>query len=186
MLYFFNHSPLKFRMRTTFTLTHVQFESEDGLFGQLLALSTLAPFFIFAYQFFILIEHKSQISFKRERFFCLIGLLGNEVINQILKRTLKHQRPPESERRDYGMPSSHSQFISFWAIYWLLHNIPTLSRVMIISVAIVVAYSRHHLCYHSLDQIIVGMVVGGMAAYIWKTQSRKIKLGFALFRGCSF
>lgn len=48
-----------------------------------------------------------------------IGTLVNEVINMILKHIIKEERPAarESLYSEYGMPSSHSQFMWFFTTY---------------------------------------------------------------------
>lgn len=78
----------------------------------------------------------------------LIGLVFNEIINIILKQTIQQTRPTfdqngpvkakfvgisrstENEinsniKHDgYGMPSSHAQFVAFWAAYLYLIKAP--------------------------------------------------------------
>jgi dolichyldiphosphatase len=67
----------------------------------------------------------------------LFGLLWNEMVNAILKRWIKESRPSgpafssdwtflnicvgTPHRTDYGMPSSHAQFMGFFCVYALLH-----------------------------------------------------------------
>jgi len=47
------------------------------------------------------------------------GQLGCEAVNFILKRLIKEERPQHIHRtntKGYGMPSSHAQFVFFWAV----------------------------------------------------------------------
>ncbi|EOO01526.1 putative dolichyl pyrophosphate phosphatase protein [Phaeoacremonium minimum UCRPA7] len=46
------------------------------------------------------------------------GQLGCEAVNFILKRIIKEERPPKIQitGKGYGMPSSHAQFVAFWAV----------------------------------------------------------------------
>lgn len=58
----------------------------------------------------------------------LAGQLACEALNLALKRTLKGARPPRMHAlgKGYGMPSSHAQFVAYWAVYlglwvWVRH-----------------------------------------------------------------
>lgn len=69
----------------------------------------------------------------------------------------------------YGMPSSHAQFAAYTATFILLHQYTRLGRVDLqawcaCAVALLVAYSRHHLSYHTTNQIIVGWAIGALFA----------------------
>lgn len=46
------------------------------------------------------------------------GQLGCEAVNFVLKRLIKEERPLRIHRtgKGYGMPSSHAQFVTFWAV----------------------------------------------------------------------
>lgn len=46
------------------------------------------------------------------------GQLGCEAVNFALKRLIKEERPSRIHRtgKGYGMPSSHAQFVAFWAV----------------------------------------------------------------------
>jgi len=52
----------------------------------------------------------------------LAGQLACEAVNWVLKRAFKEQRPERMRdlHRGYGMPSSHAQFLSFWAVTIIL------------------------------------------------------------------
>lgn len=45
-----------------------------------------------------------------------LGQLGCEALNFALKRLIKEERPALMNGKGYGMPSSHAQFASFWAV----------------------------------------------------------------------
>lgn len=102
----------------------VEYDHLDS-FGYLLAFLSFTPPFLVAIQttiyFTLLLTAKStskpakcrnaaQIAGK-----LLLGQLLNELLNLTLKNTLQHPRPPAnvSDYKDYGMPSSHSQFMAF-------------------------------------------------------------------------
>jgi len=52
----------------------------------------------------------------------LAGQLACEAVNWVLKRWFKEDRPGKMRdlHRGYGMPSSHAQFLSFWAVTVIL------------------------------------------------------------------
>lgn len=131
--------------------------------------------------------------------------MGCEALNWILKRVIKEERPlrklpvytpqPPVTNSDagmngkgYGMPSSHAQFVSFFAISMLLfllvrHNphaphastthIPTsfversLLALLILAGAAAVAQSRIYLNYHTPKQVSVGCIAGAVCAVGW-------------------
>lgn len=45
----------------------------------------------------------------------LSGQLVNELFNFLLKSIIKQSRPTDHLGKGYGMPSSHAQFMCFWA-----------------------------------------------------------------------
>lgn len=52
--------------------------------------------------------------------FLFIGQLSCEALNFALKRLLKEERPPQILGQGYGMPSSHAQFMGFFAVSFAL------------------------------------------------------------------
>ena len=48
------------------------------------------------------------------------GQMTCEVLNFGLKRLIKEERPQQMHGKGYGMPSSHSQFVSFFSISFTL------------------------------------------------------------------
>lgn len=143
--------------------------------AKLLALVTLSPIFL-------LCSYVTIILLRRELTFinALIGQLACEGLNWALKRFIKQPRPTGNLGAGYGMPSSHSQFLGFFAAFFLLHfylNRPpllkprtlinsmrrfehALAMVLIASISVLTCYSRHHLHYHTPLQIIIGLSIG--------------------------
>ncbi|KAJ1024713.1 hypothetical protein NDA16_002753 [Ustilago loliicola] len=143
--------------------------------AKLMALVTLSPIFL-------LCSYVTIILLRRELTFinALIGQLACEGLNWALKRLIKQPRPTDRLGAGYGMPSSHSQFLGFFAAFFLLHfylNRPpllkprtlinsmrrfehALAMLLIASISILTCYSRHHLHYHTPLQIFVGVSVG--------------------------
>lgn len=87
--------------------------------------------------------------------------------------------------KGYGMPSSHAQFVSFFAIYLCLFlfcrhkpawrrsqtSLHTLERVVTVLVlgtgCVVVSASRIYLNYHTQRQVLAGCAVGSLCAFAW-------------------
>ncbi|KAF1327960.1 Dolichyldiphosphatase 1, partial [Globisporangium splendens] len=107
----------------------------------------------------------------------LIGQLLNEVVNQILKRSIQQSRPEGARMSGSGMPSAHSQFIFFFAAYvvaytWKRFNAhrrleQSLTIVGATVLAVVVCVSRIRLGYHSKEQVVVGALVGALTGLAW-------------------
>ncbi|XP_030761150.1 dolichyldiphosphatase 1-like [Sitophilus oryzae] len=161
------------------SLTLVEYPKGD-IIGKFLALISLAPFGIGA-------GFVALILFRRDlhtiTFF--LGTLCSECLNYVLKHLICDKRPIRREDVyvEYGMPSSHAQFVSFFATYIIyfvfvrLHHmnnntiIENISKFLIISssmvVAVLVCISRVYLQYHSLSQVVWGVVVGFLFATFW-------------------
>ncbi|KAM3959047.1 dolichyldiphosphatase 1 [Aphomia sociella] len=160
-------------------LTLVEYPKGDIL-GKFFALISLAPFGIGA-------GFVALILFRRDlhtiAFF--FGTLINEVLNIFLKHIICEARPIARGHlyNEYGMPSSHAQFIWFFTIYVLyfvlirLHHInnnsiiSALWRMVIvggcITLALLVSIARVYLHYHTTAQVIVGGFVGFLFATLW-------------------
>ncbi|CAH0603251.1 unnamed protein product [Chrysodeixis includens] len=160
-------------------LTLVEYPKGDWL-GKFFALISLSPFGIGA-------GFVSLILFRRDlhtiTFF--IGTLVNEGLNIILKHLICEARPLSRGNlyNEYGMPSSHAQFIWFFSIYVLyfvlirLHHInnnsiiSALWRVIIVGgcilMSLLVSIARVYLHYHTTSQVVVGGIVGFVFATLW-------------------
>lgn len=82
--------------------------------------------------------------------------------------------------KGYGMPSSHAQFVAFFAAYLALfllyRHTPTVSHSHIMTWSLVlglcigasaVAVSRVYLSYHTPRQILAGVAAGVICAVFW-------------------
>jgi len=113
------------------------------------------------------------------------GQIWNEAVNFTLKRIIQEERPKQMFGEGYGMPSSHSQFVSFFSIYLALfllfrhvpHPISSpssltyLERVGLSILAVAgagaVSASRIYLNYHTLKQVLAGCAAGAISAITW-------------------
>ncbi|XP_003745026.1 dolichyldiphosphatase 1 [Galendromus occidentalis] len=166
---------------SSFSLTHVQYPSGD-LLGKLLAFISLTPLAIAVCLF-------TLIAFRRDMhtIFFSIGLILNEAANYTLKHIIREPRPlkrSEEMTVEFGMPSSHSQFMWFVATYLMffitfrLHHGSNNNSIfegvwryfLIINgylCAAVVCVSRVYLEYHTSWQVIVGGLLGSVFACGW-------------------
>ncbi|CCF58982.1 hypothetical protein KAFR_0F03860 [Kazachstania africana CBS 2517] len=126
------------------------------------------------------------------------GQLSNEVLNKILKKLIKENRPYGitslhynstinfNMGPGYGMPSAHSQFVGFFTVYFLLRIkykwkfVPVdhiLYSTLIATLGALVCFSRIYLCYHNLKQVVVGYSIGllnGSLYYIFVDLVRSV------------
>ncbi|KAK4518722.1 uncharacterized protein ATC70_008944 [Mucor velutinosus] len=153
------------------SLTHVYFNPLDKI-SYAFAYITLAPIAI-------LVFYASVIVSRREiaGILILLGQLLNEAFNYILKEHIEQDRPYAHLGDGYGMPSSHSQFIWYFAVYGSLymhryihldHGIwKILTSLAMFALAALVSISRIYLGYHTLNQVIIGSLVGATFGSAW-------------------
>ncbi|KAF9184649.1 hypothetical protein BGZ50_003562 [Haplosporangium sp. Z 11] len=99
---------------TSLSLTHVQFSANDN-YSKVFAHLTLSPLAITCGYIAVLLTTRDLTVV-----IMLAGQLLNECINHVLKRLVKQARPTEYLGNGYGMPSSHSQFMSYFATYMVI------------------------------------------------------------------
>ncbi|EPY49496.1 palmitoyl protein thioesterase-dolichol pyrophosphate phosphatase fusion 1 [Schizosaccharomyces cryophilus OY26] len=107
------------------------------------------------------------------------GQVTNEALNYVIKNIVKDPRPSDIIHGvGYGMPSSHSQFMGYFAAYMISwaykyrkeewSHISSLAKMGIYCVlSFCVCSSRYFLHYHSLSQVIVGFLTGLAFGYMW-------------------
>lgn len=163
------------------SLTLVEYPQGDWM-GKFLAVASLSPFGILS-------GFVALILFRRDlhtiAFF--VGTMLNEVLNQVLKHTICEARPMQRNAHalytEYGMPSSHSQFMWFFATYVIyfvfirlhhMNNNTTLENVWkavitfsCVTLAVIVTISRVYLQYHTWRQVLFGALVGFLFGSVW-------------------
>lgn len=150
--------------------THVIYDSTDR-FGLVAVHLTLLPIYVMVYytSWFI-------ITREIEPVIAVAGQLANDILNKILKIVIKQSRPEfhkafgsSTVGLNYGMPSAHSQFMGFFAAYYIVLTwrgtpAPTVHKVLVslglLAAAAGVAYSRFHLMYHTVQQVVMGVLCG--------------------------
>ncbi|KAF9195497.1 hypothetical protein BGZ51_000073 [Haplosporangium sp. Z 767] len=149
---------------TSLSLTHVQFSANDN-YSKVFAHLTLSPLAITCGYIAVLLTTRDLTVV-----IMLAGQLLNECINHVLKRLVKQARPTEYLGDGYGMPSSHSQFMSYFATYMviLMYRMgassgavsPHVVTTIVLIWSILVIYSRVHLYYHTWQQVVAGTICG--------------------------
>jgi dolichyldiphosphatase len=140
-------------MLKPFSVTFVVYEEGDFI-GKVMALFTLVPVFI-------MVSYATLIVFNRNLkvIYLAIGQLLNELLNYKLKLMIREPRPNANLLDDgtFGMPSSHSQFICFWACFVLVdllkrgvaQNFKFLGNLLyliVLALPCIVVTSRHDFC----------------------------------------
>ncbi|KAJ1982320.1 hypothetical protein H4R35_000343 [Dimargaris xerosporica] len=97
------------------SLTHVQYRANDPL-SLAMAYASLVPLGL-------LCAYATWVIARREltAVLMLAGQLGNEVVNFACKSYIAQHRPTSFLGTGYGMPSSHAQFMAFFAVFGILH-----------------------------------------------------------------
>lgn len=111
------------------------------------------------------------------------GHLINEGINKVVKCLVRQPRPEFHKDfgigtygLSYGMPSAHSQFMGFFATYFVcivLFRVPIKNMGKLIAVVMLyisclcVASSRVYLLYHTAAQVAVGVTVGAVFGLVF-------------------
>ena len=154
------------------SLTAVVYQRGDKL-GQLLAAISLLPLVL-------LVSLATLILCRRDLQTCclLLGQLLNELVNKALKETIREARPLGSPGDDFGMPSSHSQFMGFFAACHVQFAYSRRkhhrgvevygSSALAVGCAVLVAFSRVHLRYHTLEQVLIGGALGVACGLGWR------------------
>jgi dolichyldiphosphatase len=168
------------------TISYFTYRRNDHL-GFLLALSCLLPIlFIAAQSTLVLLLHSTP---QKLAALFLTGQLLNEGLNLVLKTVLKDKRPGSAIRTDWGLPSSHAQFMAFLAqcmtcIILMAHysNKHHLEHYIMVGFYVhyawlivllfwcaagVVSFARIYDGSHYTRQVIAGICTGAVTGTFW-------------------
>jgi len=108
-------------------------------------------------------------------FLILTNLLLQQIMCAVLKKYIQQHRPIGACSTTYGYPSSHSGFTASLAVWLILEAILIHEKAhfksaktyahmrnAFVCFAPLIPISRYFLNYHSLEQIVVGIIVGTM------------------------
>ncbi|KAF8943756.1 hypothetical protein BGZ47_005080 [Haplosporangium gracile] len=152
---------------TSLSLTHVLHGSD--IYSKIFAHLTLSPLAITCSYVAVMLTTRDLTVILM-----LAGQLLNECVNFVLKRLVKQARPTEYLGDGYGMPSSHSQFMAYFATYMIILMYrngassravsPHVVTALVLIWSILVVYSRVHLYYHTWQQVVAGTICGCLFA----------------------
>ncbi|KAI8146101.1 phosphatidic acid phosphatase type 2/haloperoxidase [Fennellomyces sp. T-0311] len=107
-----------------------------------------------------------------------------------LKQVLRQPRPGATsdpsimKRESYGMPSSHSQVMAFFAEYTFLSQWrKTAFGITVYIFTIFVLWSRVKMRHHTLAQVSVGAMIGAGMAYLWYGLWQKVEFQYTQMIG---
>jgi len=156
----------------------VPFTPSDYTRGSVAALFAFLPHFCLVFLVGYALACRS-----RTLAFVIAGFFVNEVANKVLKNALKQPRPPGAALSNYGMPSSHSQFVAYLAACcFILMKKTAIQRLLhpmfllLIGVVAVMMWSRVFLGFHTLWQTVVGAGAGAAVAAAWLTIVHRLPL----------
>ncbi|KAF6134695.1 hypothetical protein GIB67_002096 [Kingdonia uniflora] len=158
------------------TLTDVRYQRGDSL-GHFLAWVSLIPVFISLGGF------ASHFIFRRDLqgMFFYIGLIISQFLNELIKTSVQQSRPETCILLDscdsHGWPSSHSQYMFFFAVYFTLLTykgigLSGVRQKCVVGFvpwpfAVLTMWSRVYLGYHSVAQVFAGALLGVVLGGVW-------------------
>jgi membrane-associated phospholipid phosphatase len=118
-------------------------------------------------------------------FYYTIGILANSIFNTILKGIIQEPRPMFDEKKIrlfkthgkhyffqngipfdiFGMPSGHAQSSIFSTVFIYLSLKQNNLLYIYIPLTLLTCYQRVKFDYHSINQVIVGLITGSTFAY---------------------
>ncbi|KAF3931594.1 Dolichyldiphosphatase [Dactylella cylindrospora] len=153
------------------SLTHVSYDPTDPVSLLAAYLSLIPQALVIVYVVLIFANRELEI------ILAFAGQMGCEAVNYVLKRLIKESRPTNLKGKGYGMPSSHAQYMFFFATYislWIAVRNKFLPKplkaflvVALVSLAVSVASARVYLHYHTVKQVLVGVSAGVVIGLGW-------------------
>ncbi|XP_047261075.1 lipid phosphate phosphatase epsilon 2, chloroplastic-like [Capsicum annuum] len=103
------------------------------------------------------------------------GGVLNAYLSTALKGILNHERPVSTLRSDPGMPSSHAQLIFYSVAFCIIsmvkymgfNGITAVTGVLIFAMGSYLSWLRVSQRLHTLNQVIVGAVLGFCFSIFW-------------------
>ncbi|KAL1870847.1 hypothetical protein Daus18300_004935 [Diaporthe australafricana] len=94
------------------SLTHVYYDPNDNISYLCAWLALVPQALCIVYVTLIWSSREAEVALM------FAGQLACEAVNFVLKRLIKEERPMRIHKtgKGYGMPSSHAQFVAFWAV----------------------------------------------------------------------
>ncbi|KAK7954524.1 hypothetical protein PG996_015331 [Apiospora saccharicola] len=165
------------------SLTHVHYDPSDPISYLCAWLALVPQGLCVAYATLVWSTREAEVALM------FAGQLLCEALNFALKRLIKEERPRRMNGKGYGMPSSHAQFVAYFAVSLALflvvrhrpaggssrrrnHTPMSLPERVAwslcgLGMAAAVAWSRIYLNYHTEKQVLVGSGAGAASAVVW-------------------
>ncbi|KAI0630575.1 PAP2-domain-containing protein [Trametes polyzona] len=157
--------------RAALDLTYVLY-NDSSVLSHVLALLTLTPILLNPAYAALAVWTRELLFFEM-----WAGQMLCECFNYVLKHIIQEERPNQDLGDGYGFPSSHSQWMGYFASFLILHfslrhrfvstgyRILDLARdvflyTFILAWSASVAFSRYYLSYHSPPQVLWGFAIG--------------------------
>jgi dolichyldiphosphatase len=173
--------------RKVFEFTYAEYPANEPIWGLLMVLISFVPHLI------PIVVFTRYVTLKcHHHMYFFVGLVASHECAKILKKLIKQPRPIGAPLSTYGMPSDHSQFVAFTAIYLFQVLIARqgmrksalfLSCISMIFICIGVLYSRVYLRAHTVEQVLVGAGLGLITGRLWYWLTRTILLKWTKFTG---
>jgi len=132
---------------------------------------------------FVSLTFFAFLAFRRDAYMIsfFLGAISNGILSKVLKKLLNHDRPAELDLNesiklkpsDGGMPSSHAMSLAFIGTYVALavwDSMPWLVGT-IVMYAMTSLYYRVKSNLHTIEQVVVGLVLGITNGFIWRDLS---------------
>ena len=106
----------------------------------------------------------------------VFGSILNILLNIYLKTTIREPRPENQIEyidhddltgfNEFGMPSGHAQSVMFALVFLFLVKGPTAFTYAILFIAALTIYQRWKYNRHTIKQLMIGSIVGGLFAWL--------------------
>ena len=130
---------------------------------------------------------------KNALMYYVLGFCLNSIANVFLKLLIRQPRPSDDKQKFdlaldkgkrflfdsgipydvFGMPSGHSQSIAFTTVFVFMTIPNNAFRLFCVLIALITLWQRVHYNHHTVMQVTVGSMVGGLFAYLMFYMNRK-------------
>jgi membrane-associated phospholipid phosphatase len=130
---------------------------------------------------------------KNLLFYYVMGFFLNSITNVFLKLIIRQPRPSDDKQKFglaldkgkrflfdsgvpydvFGMPSGHSQSVAFTVVFVFMTIQNNLFRLFCLVIALITLWQRVQYNHHTVLQVIVGSMVGGIFAVFMFHMSKK-------------